>query len=87
MELKGLLTPEEQHLLGVEDSEIDEETALHMLMDVAGRLNRIEGRMQELRGGLTSEKGELNNLWHQTEVLSGLKVGLTRLAGVEQPVE
>lgn len=85
MEIKIILSPEEQAILGVDEAEHGEEEALPLLFDATDVLGSLTDRINELRTGpLNAQRGELNRAWNQYSMLSGLINGLKRVVGVDQ---
>ncbi len=81
MEIRVILTPEEQRILGVEDPEVDEGQALSVLFDATRMLQDSHAAMETLRGHEPSMRAELNSTWHRVGVLSGVVEGLKRVVG------
>jgi len=85
MELRIILSEDEQTLLGVETAEFSDKDALQLLFDATECLARNTERMNSLRGHVPGQRAGLNQAWHQDAVIGGLIEGLTRVAQIEAP--
>ena len=81
MELRIILSENEQALLGLEEAEFPESDAIHLLFDATQLLARNTEHLNNLRGHTPGVRGQLNVTWHQNSVLSDLVQGLERVTG------
>ncbi len=81
MELKIILSLEEQKLLDVDEAEFSDADAIHLLFSATEKLARNSECMNELRGRVAGQPAQFNRTWHENSVLSDLVNGLERITG------